>query len=174
MRKVALLFVSSWLVAACVAQATDSTWAPPASRNWVREEITLLAGHAQGRFGHVEAGLGHSLYGVVLHPVGINYYVGAEVRPDRPSLVGWKIGGFLTFGGAMGLELIRYQEGTKGSTMLRPGIGIGIWKAKATYAYNINLSPERLDGTSTHMVSIAYALRLVTLTKRDDRARNGP
>ncbi len=169
MRKVALLFVSSWLVAACVAQATDSTWVPPAGRNWKRDELTLLVGYHQGRYGNVELGFGRSIYGVVHHPFGFTYYAGAELRPDRPQLVGWKIGTYVTFGGAMGLQLVRYQEGSNGCTVLRPEIGIGIWKARVTYAYNINLSSERLDGTNTHMLSIHYAFRLARV--KNDQVR---
>ncbi|HRH67996.1 MAG TPA: hypothetical protein PLB89_00680 [Flavobacteriales bacterium] len=137
--------------------------------HFYRDEITLLAGFNQGRYGFAELGVGRSAYGVVHHPLGVGYFAGAELRPDRPELIGWKLGGYITFGGEMGLQLIRYQEGAAGSTVIRPELGIGIWKARLAYAYNINLSPSRIDGINTHMVSMSYALRMFTLSARDDR-----
>jgi hypothetical protein len=145
------------------AQERDTTWRPPPSRNWVRDEVTLLAGYAQGYYGAVELGLGRSIYGMVHHPIGINYHMAVEVRPDRSTLIGWKLGGYITFGAAMGVQVIRYQEGTTGCTVLRPEFGCGIWKAKVAYAYNINLSPHRIRGISRHMVALSYAFRLKRL-----------
>lgn len=157
------------VVHAAVAQERDTTWVPPGYMNWTREELTLHAGFAQGRYGFAELGIGHSFYGTVHHPIGINYHVAAEVRPDHPSLIGYKLGCYLTFGAAMGMELIRYQDGAQGGTVLRPEFGIGIWKAKVAYAYNINLSPSRLDGINTHMITASYAFRMVKLSERITR-----
>lgn len=144
------------------AQPADSTWLPPRHME-VHDEITLLTGYHQGRSGFAELGIGRSVYGVVHHPFGVAYHAGAELRVDRPELIGWKIGGYFTFGSAMGIQLIRYQEGDVGCSVIRPEIGIGILKAKLTYAYNINLSPSRIDGISTHMLSLAYAWRIKRL-----------
>ena len=50
--------------------------------------------------------------------------------------------------------------------VFRPEIGIGIFKAKLTYAYNVRLSGEHLEGVNTHMVSLTYAFRVVKLRER--------
>lgn len=138
------------------------------------DEITLLMGYQQGRHGYAELGIGRNIWGTNMHPYDLAYYAGVEARVDKPELMGVKVGAYVDGGFAMGVQVIQYMHDGKGCTVCRPEIGIGIWKAKVTYAYNIDLSPERSDGTNTHMVSIAYALRLVTLTRRDDRVRNGP
>jgi len=145
-----------------MGQASDSLSHRP--RHWQRDELTLLAAYQQGRFGFAELGLGRNIYGAVHHPFGVGCHVGAELRVDRPSLVGWKAGAYATGGVAMGLQLIRYQEAGSGCTVIRPEIGIGIFKTKLCYAYNINLSPSRLGGTSTHMVGLSHAFRLKRLS----------
>ncbi len=95
-------------------------------------------------------------------------YLGTEVRMDRPELWGVKVGAYLDGGPAMGIQLIEYFEGADQCTVLRPEIGFGVWKAKVTYAYNIGLSPERLPGINTHMLSLSYAFRLLRLPGDDD------
>ncbi|MBK8228480.1 MAG: hypothetical protein IPK70_15075 [Flavobacteriales bacterium] len=136
-------------------------------RHWQRDEITLFTAYHQGRFGFAELGIGRNIYGTVHHPFGVGYHAGAELRVDRRSLVGWKVGAYATGGVAMGLQLIRYQEDARACTVIRPEIGIGIFKAKVCYAYNINLSPLRLDGISTHMVTLSHAFRLSRLSEEN-------
>jgi len=147
----------------CMGQSMDSLTHRPHA--WRRDELTLHTAYHRGRFGFVELGIGRNIYGAVHHPFGVGYHAGAEVRVDRPSVVGWKMGGYFTFGSAMGMQVIRYQEAAKGCTVIRPEIGIGIFKTKVSYAYNVNLSPSRLDGISTHMVSLSHAFRLKRLSK---------
>lgn len=134
---------------------------------WRRDELTLHTAYHQGRFGFAELGIGRNIYGAVHHPFGVGYHAGAELRVDRPSLVGWKVGAYATGGVAMGMQVIRYQEGLMGCTVIRPEIGIGVFKTKVSFAYNINLSPSRLDGISAHMVSLSHAFRLKRLSKED-------
>jgi hypothetical protein len=153
-----MLLFSALSCLSSMGQSADSLTHRP--RDWRRDEITLLTGYNQGRFCFAEIGFGRNIYGVVHHPFGIGYHAGAEVRVDRPALVGWKVGGYFTAGVAMGVHAIRYQEGTNGSTVLRPEIGIGAFKAKVTYAYNISLSSSRISGISTHMLCISHAFRL--------------
>ncbi|MBK9175159.1 MAG: hypothetical protein IPM46_02245 [Flavobacteriales bacterium] len=159
-----MLFLVLMVASACgLAQSPDTLRPPP--RDWLKDELTLLTGYHQGRFAFAELGIGRSIHGVVRHPFGIGYHIGAEARVDRPSLIGWKVGGYMTAGFAMGAQVIRYQEGREGCTVLRPEVGIGILKAKVTYAYNINLSPSRVPGINAHMVSIAYAWRVALLQR---------
>lgn len=139
------------------------------ARDWKRDEISLLIGYQQGRFGFAEIGIGRSIYGAVHHPFGIGYHAGAELRADRPSLIGWKVGAYMTGGMAMGIHAIHYQDGAAGCTVIRPEIGIGVLKAKLTYAYNVDLSRSRIEGISTHLISIAYALRLSRLSNDAQR-----
>ncbi|MBK7945215.1 MAG: hypothetical protein IPJ85_07895 [Flavobacteriales bacterium] len=148
----------------CLGQSMDSLTHRPHA--WRRDELTLHTAYHQGRFGFVELSIGRNIYGAVHHPFGVGYQAGAEVRVDRPTLVGWKVGGYFTFGSAMGMQVIRYQEAAMGCTVIRPEIGIGVFKTKVSYAYNVNLSPSRLDGISTHMVSLSHAFRLKRLSKK--------
>ena len=129
----------------------------------VHDELTLLVGYHQGNEGFAELGIGRDIYGIVHHPFGFGYHLGSEVRVDRPELFGVKVGVYVTGGVAMGVQLIQYFEPGEGCTALRPEIGIGIFKAKLTYAYNIGLASDRLPGINTHMLSLTYAFRMLRL-----------
>lgn len=131
------------------------------------DELTLLMGYHQGRFGFAEFGLGRNQYGVNRHPYDIGYYLGAELRMDRPELMGVKVGAYVDGGSAMGMQLIHYVEDGRSMEVLRPEIGIGIFKSKITYAYNVVLTKPRIDGISTHMLSLTYAFRLLRLACDD-------
>lgn len=153
------------------AQATqpDSTFHIRGSER--HDELTLLAGYHQGRYGFVELGLGRNIWGIVHHPFDLGYYLGAELRADRPELYGVKVGAYMDGAMAMGIQLIQYLEGGESCTVLRPEIGIGIFKAKMTYAYNLRLTSPKLPGISTHMLSLSYAFRVARL-KGDDGHRS--
>ncbi len=133
------------------------------------DEITLLTGYHQGRCGFAELGIGRDIYGSNRHPYGIGYHAGAEVRVDRPELFGVKVGGYMEGGMAMGAYLVHYRQGAENCTVFRPEFGIGIFKFKITYAYNVGLTRHRIDGINTHMVSLSYAFRLKRLPRDDDR-----
>jgi hypothetical protein len=134
-----------------------------------RDELTLLAGYLQGRYGFAELGIGRNQYGHTRHPYDIGYHAGVELRVDRPELWGVKVGAYAGGGSALGVQLIQYIQGADGCTVLRPEIGIGVQKFKWTYAYNLALSRPRLEGISTHMMSLTYALRLKRLPRDDAR-----
>lgn len=119
----------------------------------------------------MELGIGRSAYGVVHHPYGVSYYLGAEMCVDRPGPYGVKAGAYVTGGMAMGVQYIHYMEmeGSAAMEVLRPEIGIGLFKFKMTYAYNWRLTKPRIDGVSTHMLSLSYAFRLKRLPRDDTR-----
>lgn len=127
------------------------------------DEITLLTGYHQGRYGFAELGIGRDIYGSNHHPYGVGYDLGAEVRVDRPELWGVKAGAYVTSGFAMGVQYIHYMEGANSMEVLRPEIGIGLFKFKMTYAYNLRITKPRMDGINTHMLSLSYAFRLKRL-----------
>lgn len=133
----------------------------------VHDELTLLVGYHQGNEGFAELGIGRNIYGIAHHPFGVSYYLGSEVRVDRPELLGVKVGVYVTGGVAMGVQLIQYIDAGEGCMVLRPEIGIGIFKAKLTYAYNIGLASDRLPGINTHMLSLTYAFRMLRLPGDD-------
>ncbi len=133
------------------------------------DELGLLVGYHQGRYGFVELGLGRDTYAVGHLPVGWGYHAGVEVRVDRPDLYGLKVGAYAAGVFAMGVQLIQYREGTAQSVVVRPELGLGMLKGKLTYAYNIGLSPTRLPGINTHMISFSYGFRLMRLGKDDIR-----
>lgn len=134
-----------------------------------RDEVTLLTGYHQGRYGFAELGIGRSIHGAVHHPYGVGYHLGAELRVDRPALWGLKVGAYATGGFALGLHYVHYMDGAESTEVLRPEYGIGIFKAKVTYAYNIRLSKPRIEGLSTHVLSLSYAFRLKRLPRDDQR-----
>ncbi len=165
MRWLLVLFMTCTAVG-CAAQQADTLHRPPYNRGFHRDEVTLLTGYHQGRHGFAELGVGRSIYGMMHHPFGFSYYAGAEVRVDRPELWGVKVGSYMTGGSALGVQLIHYMEGGRSMQVFRPEIGIGIFKAKLTYAYNVRLTGEHLEGVNTHMVSLTYAFRVVKLKER--------
>lgn len=144
------------------AQLPDSVWIRP-HRLEAHDELTVLTGFHQGRFGFAELGIGRSVYGVMHHPFGASYFIATEVRADRPELWGVKVGAYLTGGPAFGMQVIHYMEGDRSMQVLRPEIGIGLFKARITYAYNWRLTQPRIDGVNTHQLSIGYAWRIKRL-----------
>lgn len=154
----AALLTAGWLTASGKAgQFADA--ARLNAEDWRHDEITLLTAYHQGRFGFAETGIGRSIHGVAHHPSASAITLAPNCARIT-LLVSWKVGGYFTAGIAMGFHAIRYQERAIGCTVLRPEIGIGVLKAKLTYAGDVSLSSRRIDGISTHLVSIAYALRL--------------
>ncbi|MBL7945251.1 MAG: hypothetical protein JNN32_04245 [Flavobacteriales bacterium] len=129
------------------------------------DELTLVARYQQGRYGFAELGIGRNQYGKDHHPFDIGYYAGAELRVDRPELWGLKVGAYADGGFAMGVQYIHYFDGPRSYPVLRPEMGIGVFKAKMTYAYNVALG-ERMPGTNTHMLSFSYAFRVARLSER--------
>ena len=168
-----LLLCSLCASVSAVAQ-TDSTHTFPTRRTIRHDELTLLTGYQQGRYGFAEVGLGRNQFGVVHHPYDFGYYLGAEARVDRPQLWGLKLGAYVDGGVAMGLQLIHYFNGTEGGTVLRPEFGIGVWKAKLCYAYNLSLAGHPLPGINTHQLSLSYALRLLRLRGDDGYSHRRP
>ncbi len=63
----------------------------------------------------------------------------------------------------------RYFEGADRCPALRPETGIGFFKFKVTYAYNIGLSSDRLPGINAHMLRLSHAFRMLRLPGDDDK-----
>ena len=164
----ALCLLLLTVVTTARAQEPDSTSIHHGWREH-HDEITLLAGYHQGRNGFVEFGVGRNRHGTNQHPYDMAYYLGTEVQVNRPELVGVKVGAYVDGGVAMGVQLIQYFEGGEGCTVFRPEIGIGLFKLKVTYAYNIGLAAKRLTGINTHMISLTYAFRMLRLPGDDDK-----
>lgn len=141
------------------AQVTDSI--PHLIRRYIRDdEMGLLAGFVQGRQSALEVGLSRNIYGVVHHPFALNYFIGTEVELHDKPLIGPKLGVWVSGGMAMGAQAIWYTDGTDNAFVLRPEIGIGIFKAKMTYGYNIRCVGQPLSRMNTHVLNVAYCFRL--------------
>lgn len=94
---------------------------------------------------------------------------------DHPQLWGLKLGAYVDAAWPWACMLIHYFHGTEGGTVLRPAFGIGVWKAKLCYAYNLSLAGHPLPGINTHQLSLSYAWRVRRLRGDDDhRARRQP
>lgn len=168
--RILLFFLS--LAAAGTARAQVDTARLPYPLNgrfFHRDEITVQAAYHQGRFGFAELGIGRNAYGATQHPYGLSYYAGAEARVDHPQLWGVKAGAYVTGGFAMGVQFIHYMEGGHTMQVLRPEYGIGLFKARLVYAYNLRLTRPHLAGVSTHMLTLSYAFRLKRLPRDDER-----
>jgi hypothetical protein len=133
------------------------------------DEITLLTGYHQGRYGFAEIGLGRSIYGLKHHPYGMGYHIGSEVRVDRPDIWGLKAGAYVTGGFAMGIQYVHYMRADDAMEVLRLECGIGVLKARMVYAYNMRLSKPELEGVNTHMLTLSYAFRVKRLPHDDAR-----
>lgn len=169
-----LLLLLGALWGSCITRGqADSTVRPfpRAYPGFFHDEITLQTAYHQGRYGFAELGVGRSMYGMMHHPFGFSYCAGAEVRVDRPELWGVKVGAYLTGGAAFGVNLIHYMEVGRSMQVLRPEIGCGIFKAKVTYAYNVRLTGQHLDGVNTHMLTVSYAFRVKRLRNDDVRRK---
>ncbi len=165
--------VLSWFATVIACAQSDSTSLPYriGYPRTYHDEITLQTAYHQGRYGFAELGVGRSMYGMMHHPFGFSYCAGAEVRVDRPELWGVKVGAYLTGGAAFGVNLIHYMEVGRSMQVFRPEIGCGIFKAKVTYAYNVRLTGQHLDGVNTHMLTVSYAFRVKRLRNDDVRRK---
>ncbi len=119
MRAVCILLLSV-IMAMAQAQAPDSTVHFRDLREH-HDEITMLTGYQQGRYGFVEFGLGRNIWGSSRHPYDLAYYAGAELRVDRSELIGVKVGGYVDGGSAMGVQIIQYFDGPDHCTITPPG-----------------------------------------------------
>ena len=154
-----LLFVIG--IGSAVAQEQDSIFHYQSNTRHV--ELCLHTGYVQGHYGFGELGLSANVWGVARHPYGAAVYLGSEIRVDHSNLIGPKVGFYFTAGSAMGAQFIYYTDGTEGSMIFRPEIGIGLFKFKLTYGYNVRLSNADMPGLNTHMASVSYAFRLLRL-----------
>lgn len=150
------------------AQLTDTTGSRSPSFGY-HDELTLHAGFSQGRYGFLELGIGRNLFTHRHIPIGAGYFAGVELRPDRPEVMGVKVGAYMNTMVAMGVQFIVYPDPKVGGTVLRPEIGVGAMKWKVTYAYNVAFGGVEVPGINTHMVSFTYALRLLRLPGDDLR-----
>lgn len=151
-----------------LAQPADSTSVRmPGSRH---AELCLLTGYAQGRYGFGELGISANVWGTAHHPFGAAAYMATEVRLDRAAIIGPKLGIFLTGGFAMGAQAIYYTDGGEGTLVFRPEYGLGLFKFKPIYGYNLRITNKDMPGLSSHMVSATYCFRLKRL-KGDDLRR---
>jgi hypothetical protein len=166
-----LFFLLNLTAGMAVHAQADTTQLPyPIGRlGFHRDEITVQAAYHQGRYGFAELAIGRNVYGAMHHAYGLSYYIGTEARVDRPQLWGVKAGAYVTGGFALGVQFIHYMEGGSTMQVLRPEYGIGLFKARFVYAYNLRLTKPHLDGVSTHMFTLSYAFRLKRLPRDDQR-----
>ncbi|MBP7407973.1 MAG: hypothetical protein KA941_04365 [Flavobacteriales bacterium] len=149
------------------AQTVDSL--RPYRHNSHHREITLLIGYDQGRYGNAEVGLAANIFGTAHHPYAMAAFIGGEVRVDRTTLIGPKVGIWLAGGVAMGAQAIYYTDGHERSFVLRPEYGFGFHKFKVTYGYNFRITNKDLQGINSHLLNLTYCFRLARLKGDDDR-----
>jgi hypothetical protein len=173
-----LLFLIGMLSSAMAfAQQHDTLDLLLPSRMRSEHALALLVGYHQGHYGFAELGIGRNNVqgGFCGPPFASGYYLGAEVRVDRPELLAVKAEAYMTGFFAMGLQYLHYMERphadgpTTLTTMdvLRPEIGFGALQFKITYAYNWRLTKPHIEGVNTHMVSIGYAFNIARLPGND-------
>lgn len=146
-----------------LSQTVDQEWMarPPMDQ---RDEVVLVAGLNQGTFGYAELGIGRNIGATGHLPVDAGYYLGGEMRMDDPGRYGLKFGFYVMAVVELGSQMIYYMAPEEDPFFVwRPEIGFGLLKARVTYAYNVKLAGERLPGFNTHMLTVAYALRLFRL-----------
>lgn len=88
-------------------------------------------------------------------------FASAEIRPARATIVGTKVGAWMSGGCgamAMGINAIWYTNGKENTLRLRPEIGFGIGPFKVVYGYNIPLSNRDFDGVNTHNIGAAFLI----------------
>jgi hypothetical protein len=135
-----------------------------------RDEVVLVTAFNQGTFGFAELGIGRNIGATGHLPVDVGYYLGGEMRVDDPEHYGLKFGFYLMAVVEFGSQFIYYRTPEDDPFYVwRPEIGFGLLKARVTYAYNVKLAGDRLPGFNTHMLTVAYALRLFRLPGDSNR-----
>ena len=161
--------VAALLFAAGARAQVPDTTAHPVRWREHHDELTLLAGYHQGRYGFAELGIGRNQYGSNHHPYDIGYFAGAELRVDRPELWAVKAGAYVGGGFAVGVQYLHYMQAAQAMEVLRLECGIGVFKARMVYAYNMRLTTPWLEGVNTHMLSLSHAFRMKHLPRDDAR-----
>ena len=163
LRSMALLAALMTCMDLVAQRSVDQEWMarPPMDQ---RDEVVLVAGLNQGTFGYAELGIGRNIGATGHLPVDAGYFLGGEMRVDDPGRYGLKFGFYMMAFVELGSQMIYYMAPEEEPFFVwRPEIGFGLLKARVTYAYNVKLAGERLPGFNTHMLTVAYALRLFRL-----------
>lgn len=143
-----------------------SRWPEP----FEQRSVSILTGYNGWRHHYAELGVAlhkQSQTGPALFSSA--YFVSAEVRPGRKTIVGTKIGAWVSGGCSamcLGINAIWYTNGTEQSVRLRPEIGIGLGPFKVVYGYNIPFFNRHFEGVNTHTISAAF---LIGVKKIDHR-----
>ncbi len=144
--------------------AQDSLKQFPRPIHYSEHYISLLTGYSFWGDHYGEIGIARNSYGIVgTHPTASCLFVSSEIRIGRGTLIGPKIGGWLGGGAggvALGANMICYTDFSEYSLCLRPEIGLGFWRFKMTYGYNIALNNKEMEGVNRSCISLAFLFGL--------------
>lgn len=124
-----------------------------------KQYISILTGYHYRKSHFAELGIAVNRYGRKgRHPVAWAYFVSSEVKLDKKTIIGPKIGAWMAGGQsamALGINLIYYTDFEQSSLRLRPEIGIGLGRFKVFYGYNIPLTNKDFEGINRNVFGLA-------------------
>lgn len=159
-------FVLSFLTLEGYCQTADTSSVSVYYNN--KKDFSLLAGYQQGKYGFAEIGFAINQYGTNRHPFSFDYFVSNEIKLDKKTIIGPKVGVWVGGGAAMGLNFIYYTDFSKNCFVFRPEFGIGIQKLKLVYGYNWNWT-KTFYGINQHLAGLTYCFTLKRLKSTEGR-----
>jgi hypothetical protein len=125
--------------------------------NSTSKDISVVTGLHFGKYIYAEVGLArtwvHRARGLM---AGTAAGIGAEVQVGKDILVAPKISYCMAGSTASMIELnaLYYTDFKNGTFVFRPMAGFGMPHIRLLYGYNVRFGDKRMNGISSHMVSL--------------------
>lgn len=125
--------------------------------NSTSKDISVVTGLHFGKYIYAEVGLArtwvHRARGLM---AGTAAGIGAEVQVGKDILVASKISYCMAGSTASMFELnaLYYTDFKNGTFVFRPMAGFGMPHIRLLYGYNVRFGDKRMNGISSHMVSL--------------------
>lgn len=132
--------------------------------------VSILAGYSQGVYGFGELGVAiNKRRRVDNHSTAMVAYASSEVKIDKQTIIGPKIGGWISGGAAamaLGANLIYYTNLSSAAWCFRPECGMNILNCKVVYGYNYLFTNKQFAGVSSHVVSFIFLIKLKEINRK--------
>jgi len=96
-------------------------------------------------------------------------YASSEVKIDKQTIIGPKIGGWISgvaAAMALGANLICYTNLSSAAWCFRPECGMNILNCKVVYGYNYLFTNKQFAGVSSHVVSFIFLIKLKEINRK--------
>lgn len=151
-------------VATATEMANDTTILKTDAHVVHKTNISILAGYSQGVYGFGELGVAvNKRRRAGNHSTAMVAYASSEVKIDKQTIIGPKIGGWISGGAAamaLGANFIYYSDFSSAAWCFRPECGLGILNWKVVYGYNFLFTNKQFEGVNSHVVSFVFLFGL--------------